>query len=118
MAPLEGNAASAKVVVQVAAEQERWQDVLSAAQAEAAAAGGVAPRRRRRRIAQVGLGQAEALERLKPHFAAAAADPDQNADLVTVRALALAAAGRGGEAADILWPLASTAPHWRARWYR
>ena len=29
----EGNAASAKVVVQVAAEQERWQDVLSAAQA-------------------------------------------------------------------------------------
>ena len=118
MSALEGNAASAKVVVQVAAEQERWQDVLSAAQAwkqrapaESLLADVAAAR------AQVGLGQAEAaLERLKPHFAAAAADPDQNADLVTVRALALAAAGRGGEAADILWPLASTAPHWRARW--
>jgi tetratricopeptide (TPR) repeat protein len=118
MGALEANPASAKVVVQVAAEQERWQDVLTAAQAwkqrapaESLPADVAAAR------AQVGLGQAEAaLERLKPHLPAAAADPDQNADLVTVRAMALAACGRGGEAAELLWPLAGASPQWRARW--
>lgn len=110
--------APAKLVVQLSATRARWQDVLTAAQAwkkrapaEARAAEVAIAR------AEVGLGQMEAaVNRLQPHLAAVQADPDKHPELLMVYSIALANAGKGQDATNLLGPLAATAPAWRTRW--
>ncbi len=68
-------------------------------------------------MADVGQNQPDAaVSALAPYLSAAKANPDQNADFLSLYACATADAGNVQEAADLIWPLAVAEPQWRQRW--
>jgi tetratricopeptide (TPR) repeat protein len=112
--------APARMAVQVFGEAQRWEEVRAAAQGwkqrapDEALAADVA-------IARAAIGQSQneaAAAQLRPYLAAASANPNRYANLLTTYCLAVARGGNSEAAADMLWPLASKpdGAAWRARW--
>lgn len=107
----------ARVAVQVAAAGQRWQDMISAADAlkkrspnESAAADLATIR------AQLGMRQFSAvLTQLQPYVTDIKADPQKTPDLTEAYCIALLNTGGADDAMTLLWPLAQKSPDWRVR---
>jgi predicted Zn-dependent protease len=68
-------------------------------------------------MSDLGLNEPDAaVSQLMPYAAAAQADPNQNPQLLSLYACALADSGKADDAANLIWPFARTQPQWRQQW--
>jgi predicted Zn-dependent protease len=112
------NPEPARVAVQLCAGTGKWQEMETAAQAwKARLPDDPMPAEIAIVQAQVDLKQySQALSQIQPYLAAAQADPEHHADLLTLHCIASVNSGQASAAADLLWPLAAKSAQWRLRW--
>ena len=108
----------ARVAVRVAAAAQRWQDMISAAEAWKKRNSSEAPAADLAIIrAQLGARQYTAtFSQLQPYISDIKADPQKNPDLAEAYGIALINTGGADDASSLLWPMAQKSPEWRVRW--
>jgi tetratricopeptide (TPR) repeat protein len=107
----------ARIATQVAAVSQKWSDMRSAAEAWKKRSNNDPNADVALARALTGLGQYEAARnQLRAYVAAAQANPEQYAAMLSIYAGATVNLGNEQEAMDMLWPLAQRDSRWRGLW--